>query len=65
MNRTTGRRTAKSHKFESQDDVGYLTGQHSYEDREKQIRSSGQRQSDGRDDDRPHPMSVTPRLNDC
>ncbi len=47
MNKTDGRKSRPRHRFESQDDFGYLVGCHTYEDSEKQIRTPGHSQHEG------------------
>lgn len=55
MNRTCGRQPRQRLGLESQDDVGYLTGKHTLEDQEKQIRSPRhKRREDQRKEGRIH-----------
>lgn len=51
MNRTDGRNSRPRHKFESQDDFGYLTGRHTKEDNERQIRTPERSQRDGKNEE--------------
>ncbi|MBI4319091.1 MAG: hypothetical protein HY675_11430 [Chloroflexi bacterium] len=50
MNRTKGISLGSRGMLESQDDIGYLTGQRSPAEREKQIRTPLQKSSEGAGD---------------
>lgn len=52
MKRTKNRQLKSMPRFESQDDAAYLTGRHSPEDEEKQIKTPSPRRGGDRDENR-------------